>query len=189
MTTRTTATAGLRLVLSIVVLLASVNAARAQQRCDSERPETTPVQRLNVDMVQGRVFDTKTGLTWNICPEQFKYSNGHCGGNIGNGEFTWDQAAKQFSNLPDGWRLPSIQELQSIVEKRCSDPSINGHVFPDTPAVWFWSSSAFAGDADYAYAVYFGRGLVGTELKINTFYIRLVRDKEWRERPDSSTKR
>lgn len=39
------------------------------------------------------------------------------------------------------WRLPSIKELQTIVDETRTSPAIDTTAFPDTPAEEFWSSS------------------------------------------------
>lgn len=154
------------------LLAALSGGAWAEQKCDPSKPETTPSARFKVNKQQGIVYDTKTKLTWKICAEGITYSDGRC---TGNADFKWDYAMKNFDDKANGWRLPNIDELKSIVEKRCMDPAINLHVFPNTQSSSFWSASAYAGDSDYAYNIYFGRGLVGNDLKVNSFYVRLVR--------------
>ena len=41
--------------------------------------------------------------------------------------------------LGDGWRLPTKDELLSIVCKKCRIPTINGEIFPDTEALPYWT--------------------------------------------------
>lgn len=184
-------------MLGATLLMALNGGVRADQKCDTDKPETTPTSRFEVNVKQGTVFDTKTKLTWKICAEgtdylygeekassrrkEQPYSNGHCTEDV---KFTWDFAAKSLKDNT-GWRLPNIDELKSIVEKRCTEPSINLQVFPDTQALTFWSASYDPGDTDYAYNIYFGRGLVGNDLKINAFYVRLVKGEQWHN--DSET--
>jgi hypothetical protein len=163
-------------ILLGMALLATLNGAQAEQKCDADKPETTPSARFKINGEKGTVFDTMTKLTWKICPEGIIYSNNRC---TGNADFTWDNAMKNLVDKNNGWRLPNIDELKSIIEKRCAEPAINLQVFPNTQSSPFWSASAFAGDSDYAYNVYFGRGLVSNDLKSNLFYVRLVRGKQW----------
>ena len=42
------------------------------------------------------------------------------------------------------WRLPSIQELQSLVDYSKSSPSIDHSFFPNTASSGYWSSSSNA---------------------------------------------
>ena len=166
-----------RTVLLSAVLLAALNGgAWAEQKCDLNRPESTPSSRFKVTGQEGTVFDTMTKLTWKICAEGITYLNGRCTGNM---EFTWDYAMKNFHDKGNGWRLPNIDELKSIIEKRCTEPAINLQVFPNTQSSSFWSASACAGDSDYAYNIYFGRGLVSNDLKARSFYVRLVIGPQW----------
>ncbi len=85
-------------------------------------------------MVNGTVYDTKMKLTWQqtISP----YS------------FAWSEAQNYCSNLNlegDGWRVPSMKELQTIVDETRSKPAIDVNTFPDTPPEAFWTSTAMAG--------------------------------------------
>lgn len=160
------------ILLGAALLVTLHSGARAGQKCDPNKPETTPTGRFKINGKEGTVLDTATKLTWKICAEGIAYSNGRC---IGNADFTWDYAVMNFDDKADGWRLPNIDELKSIVEKRCAEPAINLQVFPNTQPSSFWSATADAGDADYANNIYFGRGFVGNDLKSRGFYVRLVR--------------
>jgi Protein of unknown function (DUF1566) len=75
------------------------------------------------------------------------------------------------------WLLPDVKELQSIIERQCSDPAINLAVFPNTPVSHFWSASPFNGYSDYAYVwvVYFGNGGAGYGNRDLSQFVRLVR--------------
>lgn len=166
----------LTVLFGAALLAVPPGAAQAGQKCNPGKPETTPTGRFKVDGKEGTVFDIMTGLTWKICAEGMPYSNGRCTGNM---NFTWAYANKTFSDHANGWRLPNIDELRSIVEKRCAEPAINLQVFPDTQPSSFWSATAGAGNSDYAYNVFYGRGLLGNDLKTNSYYVRLVRGKQW----------
>ena len=96
------------------------------------------------------VFDTTTGLTWQR--------------EVTHQRFAW-QAAKEYaaslSFAGGGWRLPTKNELMSIVDNTQNNPSIDDKSFPGTPADWFWSSSPYASDGFYAWVVNFGGGNSG----------------------------
>lgn len=84
-----------------------------------------------------------------------------------------------FANHCD-WRIPTIAELQTIFDLSasgcfsgpCIDPA-----FGPTQASLYWSSSAVAGDASYAWFANFTLGFVGhpSEFKTNDYYARAVR--------------
>ncbi len=57
--------------------------------------------------------------------------------------FTFAEASQHCAKLrldgPSPWRAPSMQELETLVDARYSQPAIDGTAFPDTPAAPFWS--------------------------------------------------
>ncbi|MDX1251015.1 MAG: DUF1566 domain-containing protein [Gammaproteobacteria bacterium] len=63
--------------------------------------------------------------------------------------YSWEAAFQAVRDLDDGsgfaghkdWRLPTIGELSSIVERRCFAPAINQEVFPMTPVSGLWSAT------------------------------------------------
>ena len=73
------------------------------------------------------------------------------------------------------WRMPTIKELEGIVDFGRSNPAIDTTYFPNTPSSYVWSGSPNANDADYAWLVYFR---VGESYYGNRSYggpVRLVR--------------
>lgn len=75
------------------------------------------------------------------------------------------------------WRLPSVDELSSIVDYGSFLPAIPKNYFPDIvmPA-GFWTSSLSAAGLSYAWIVIFDDGYLGTCVKSWNYYLRLVRD-------------
>lgn len=96
------------------------------------------------------VLDRDTGLTWQRSLDASSY--------------TWAEAATYCNNLQlagqSDWRLPSIQELQTIVDESNVDPAIDTTAFPNTLSSVFWSSSPHADDSSSAWYVTFGYGEV-----------------------------
>lgn len=76
------------------------------------------------------------------------------------------------------WRMPTIKELESIVDYGRSNPTIDSSWFPYTPWSIFWSASAYA-DGSYgsrAWVVSFGVGYAaGGERTVGGYQVRLVR--------------
>jgi hypothetical protein len=99
----------------------------------------------------GTVYDMKTKLTWQrAVPASSMYS--------------WADAKTYCQTLGatldgTGWRLPTIKEIQTIVDESRSFPSIDPTAFPDTPATNFWSSSVSAGSSAGAWFINFGSGV------------------------------
>jgi len=124
------------------------------------------------------VLDHRTGLYWARCSVGQKLVDNYCAG-LAN-RYTWDQANALQSNLAGNgdWRLPTVEELQALVEYRVFNPAIDPNAFPNTPPSNFWSSSEAAYDAFYAWTVHFANGFSNWRHKRQRFEVRLVRDGE-----------
>jgi hypothetical protein len=115
----------------------------------------------------GTVYDTKSKLTWQQTASSTTY--------------TWADAktycAGVGANLGGtGWRVPTIKELQSIVDlSQTAAPAIDPTAFPSTPSGWFWSSSPVAGSPSYAWPVYFPSGYTDFLAVSNRSNVRCVR--------------
>jgi hypothetical protein len=92
------------------------------------------------------VVDTVTTLTWQRNVQAATYYN-------------WADAATYCGALSlsgTGWRLPTMKELQSLVDFDTYSPAIDGVAFPATPSSSFWSSTMF--NPTYAWAIDFNDG-------------------------------
>ena len=58
----------------------------------------------------------------------------------------------------EDWRLPSLKELQTIVDERRVDPSIDFVAFPNTPIEGFWASTPVRIDPATAWSTSFTDG-------------------------------
>jgi hypothetical protein len=118
------------------------------------------------DNGNGTVTDISTGLMWQQnTPDVMK---------------NWDQALADCESLSLSdyldWRLPTIMELRSLVEYSIHDPAINTTFFPDTVSSFYWSSTTYPHDRDYAWGLNFSIGRGGTGgLKSSSYYVRAVR--------------
>lgn len=168
------------LMLCCMVAATTVHAA---QTCKTDSiPASTPDSQL-IDNGDGTVTDTKTGLMWKQCLEGL---SGDCSGIADT--FTWQQALLQPGTVNDtggfagytDWRLPNIQELNSLVEEQCSGPAINLTYFPNTPASHVWSGSPDADNSNVtwnsAWNVNFNFGHSGSYNRTDSYAVRLVRN-------------
>jgi hypothetical protein len=88
-------------------------------------------------------------------------------------EFTWGEAKAYAASLGDGWRLPTVRELLSLVDYETHNPACS--VFPDCPSEWFWSSSPVSGNTAYAWRVNFYNGYTNSNGVSNAYRVRCVR--------------
>jgi len=102
------------------------------------------------------VLDKETGRVWEQSPS--------------TSTFSWIQAATHCYQRElggrKGWRLPTIEELASLVDTSQSEPTLPvGHPFSNVQSFnAYWSATSAAGDN--AWAVVFFNGEVGVGLKI-----------------------
>ena len=83
--------------------------------------------------------------------------------------------SQNFGGFSD-WRLPTIKELTSIVDRDRYNPSINTAFSPNTVSFYYWSSTTRADSPSLAWVVYFYYGYVDAGHKsYYDFYVRAVR--------------
>ncbi|MEO7762610.1 MAG: DUF1566 domain-containing protein [Casimicrobiaceae bacterium] len=75
----------------------------------------------------------------------------------------------------DGWRLPTLKELQSVVNSGAVSPAIDTTYFPNTQSSDYWSVSNFAAQPALAWSVVFDIGKSAASAKSTLSYVRLVR--------------
>jgi len=72
------------------------------------------------------------------------------------------------------WRLPTVYELQSIVDLKRYDPAIQ-RGFHFTASENYWSSTLYADDKDRAWNVNFKSGSMEHNRHSYDFYVRCIR--------------
>lgn len=97
----------------------------------------------------------------------------------------WQDAAVYCADLEMGgyadWRLPSLDELTSIVDRNnkqqpgLNTAAIDGAVFPNTRSTFYWTATAAPGDPAFVRSVYFYDGWVDNYAKFDIAYVRCVR--------------
>jgi uncharacterized repeat protein (TIGR02543 family) len=123
----------------------------------------------------GTATDTDTGLMWTRCTMGQTWTGFACMGSAT--AYTWAQAAALTSTLAGhgDWRLPTVRELESIVDRSRYNPAIDPVAFPATGGVPYWSSTPIANAATSANTVNFLGGANGSAAKTLANYVRLVR--------------
>jgi hypothetical protein len=131
--------------------------------------------------------DTRTGLTWQRCSVGMTWNDRQgCTGQ--QTPMGLKEALKAAETAGSGWRVPSINELYSLIDKQCGKPPVDVKVFPDLRSngkeelnseedkiYWTSSESSDLGIAGMIYYVDFTTGDVDVHSKGFSLAVRLVR--------------
>jgi hypothetical protein len=119
------------------------------------------------------VLDRETGLVWEQSPTAPPTTPN---------AFIWEGAQLHCIDLNaggrTGWRLPTVQELMSLVDRSVPFPGPtlpSGHPFSNVQSFVYWSATTYAADASVAWGVFFGNGHVALDDKGNTLFAWCVR--------------
>lgn len=168
-------------VLAAGLLMAAFSIQAAERHCQDgvgKRRASTPTSEfiLNAD---GTVVHQRTGLQWARCALGQEWNGTGCSGQAS--VHTWQDATDAVGRLNGtglgghhDWRLPTAQELMSIVEQCRQAPAINVNVFPDTPRSGFWTAT-IQRDSDTPTFVGFHLGLEQNYLSRSSYRVRPVR--------------
>jgi len=124
-------------------------------------------QRFNDALDGTAVLDKETGLVWAKAPDATQRA--------------WQAAADYCADLAlggrKGWRLPTMEELASLIDTNASGGTKlpAGHPFQNIAADAFWSSTIYSGDGTYAWGVDMSSGSVSSSAKTGTLYVWPVR--------------
>lgn len=100
-----------------------------------------------IDNGDNTITDTKTSLIWtkNTVAQDVDFAD----------------AEQAVAALGEGWRLPTVDELNSIVDRSKCRPAIDTDAFPDTKRDWYWTSTPCAWSEESAvWVVAFSLGIV-----------------------------
>ena len=89
-------------------------------------------------------------------------------------EMPWKESAEYAESLGDGWRVPAVEELESLLDRSLCNPVVRKDV-PFRDSSYYWSSTTYASATDHAWRVYFHSGNVGYYYKSGSYYVRCVR--------------
>lgn len=119
--------------------------------------ELSHPERFTV-LPDGWIKDRFLGLDWGPTSEE---------------EMELKDAEKHCASL--GGRLPTVYELQSIVDYTKENPAINEEVFKDARPYYHWSCTRTAWNKKAAWCVSFYYGCVDCYRESFGFYVRPVR--------------
>lgn len=168
-----------RPLIMVTILVLVINNAFAD--CYGDILPDTSVENFKI-YDNGTVIDTKTGLMWARCPLGQTWNGAMCIGSPGL--YSWFIALGEIKRVNYGgysdWRLPNVNELESIVERRCYEPAINSSVFPSiatgTGSV-YWSSTPSGVGRSQAYTVSLGSdgrvlAIIGFDTEHSVLFVR-----------------
>jgi hypothetical protein len=136
--------------------------------------EATPTQ-----LKQFTIRDRSSGLEWLRCSVGQVWNGYTC---IGNARMlSLDEALQAEvlaqNELGAGWRLPSVDELRTLVCESCTQPKIDSRLYPNTMAAPYWSSSKNRWSIGRYWTVNFYTGhTFGRNAPDMARYVRLVKD-------------
>lgn len=114
------------------------------------------------------IVDKMTRLIW----EGKSRSNG-------NQTYQWKEAKNYCKRLKHGgytdWRLPTAEELLSIVSYAHHGPSIHRKAFPNTSSSYYWTDSSDIQKPEKARAINFNNGYIRIQPKLMDYPVRCVR--------------
>jgi hypothetical protein len=138
-----------------------------QLACDA--PSRCPRFKVLSNWNNEAVLDKETGLVWEQSPSTIT--------------FTWELAQHHCNTLVVGdrmgWRLPTVQELASLVDLSVyPGPFLPaGHPFSNVQSAPYWPTT-LAFDSSYAWYVHFGNGAMGRVFgfeSVNDYFVWCVR--------------
>ena len=84
---------------------------------------------------------------------------------------------KQLCGFSD-WRMPSFEELGGILNYDRIEPAAEMVFFPFTQSDHYWTGTPVAFSSEYARTINFKFGLTAITARVDSHYVRLVRDDE-----------
>lgn len=164
------------LIVSVLSVLPLTSFADDEQMCGAKSPETTPTSRFEILGDGAEVKDTKTNLIWQRCNigQKWDKAKDTCSGTATT--LTWKTALSETKKLGNGYRLPNIKELQSIVEYKCAYPALNQNIFKghNEENPWYFSSTPKVSDTG-VFAITFSNIGIQPVGKASTGVARAVR--------------
>jgi hypothetical protein len=149
-------------------------------RCVRGGPMTARTLTASMIGADRIVTDDLTDLVWQRCVA------GQSGEACASGLaacYSWKNALAYCEGLSyagfDDWRVPSVEELTSIVQLRTANPAIDAISFPGMPIdLPMWSSTTSLFDTTSVMGINFDTGVSIQQSKASPVYVRCVRGGE-----------
>ena len=123
------------LIITVILFLYDFSYSDQLKRCKIQNAEE--MKTRFIDNQDGTVSDMQLNVMWQKCSFGQEYKNGKC---IGEPiMLDWYELKKTLSHAK--WRLPTIEELSSIISPNCVFPAINSEAFPNSMCNFYWSKT------------------------------------------------
>ncbi|MDP2024647.1 DUF1566 domain-containing protein [Sulfuriferula sp.] len=108
---------------------------------DEKQAQNSMKRNSYLDNGDGTITDIRTDLIWMRCALGQRWDGKTCIGKANS--YTWGEAIvlDQEHTERNNWRLPSLDELKSILDFSRTAPAIDTTAFPETPSAYFWTST------------------------------------------------
>lgn len=147
------------------------------QRCNSDAESSAPNIRFKRDP-DGSLFDTYTGLIWKRCIAGTSGELCEEGEGISMAWFdalNYASAENDVSLNATPWRLPSIKELQGLIETQCEEPALNPFAFPNVPMNHIWSNTPHPKESNKSYYIQYQNSIIFYGDRTEENFVHLVR--------------
>jgi hypothetical protein len=123
------------------------------------------------------VLDRNTGLVWEVKSPVPGDTN------FVDDRYTWQEASDAFITQMNkrcyggfsDWRLPSREELRSIVDYGGGAPAVSRVFFGDCQPTFHWSKDAYGSDPRLMWGIYFAYGCAICYSRDKRYHVRAVR--------------
>jgi len=117
------------------------------------------------------VYDNVMKLTWQRTATAMSFTN------AGAQDYCTSLNTSALGGYSTGWRMPTMNELLSIVDYRAGHPAVDPTAFPGTATTAFWASTPYSynGSSGNAWVVDFTDGVTSHDAVGNTNDVRCVR--------------
>lgn len=126
------------------------------------------------DNGNGTITDLSTRLVWQKC-SRGQVNDSTCSGAVTPA--SWTTALGYCQTLPlagYNWRLPSINELNSVIDRTAENPAIQSTYFPSTATTNYWTSTTDPSTPANAWFIIFAQGRWQSFGKGTSYNVRCV---------------
>ena len=155
-------------ILGLLIALGQGMASRAEAGSPAWSKKITGAKRFELVLDDTAVLDNETNLVWEKSPDtstqNWYGAQAFCNDRVVDGR--------------KGWRLPTVQELASLVDPTQFNPTLPpGHPFTNVQSALYWSATArpFIIDPSTAWGVILFNGNTGAFSKTDTNFMWCVR--------------